>query len=175
MTQKQQRFVAAYLLSLNAAEAARQAGYSKRRANQAGHQLLTNSDVSAAIKTATAAQLASAGLSAARVLEELRRIALLDPRGFFTRRGRLKPVDALTAEQASALASSEIVRRNLVGGDGHTDMVHKIRFWDKVEALKTLAKYFGLIKEADVNVTVQLAARKARLAAAYARGREAGP
>ena len=169
MTPKQQRFVAAYLVSLNASDAARQAGYSSKRANQAGHQLLTNSDVSAAIATATAAQLASAGLSAARVLEELRRIALLDPRGFFTRRGRLKPVEALTAEQAGALASLEVVIKNAAAGDGHTDTIHKIRFWDKVRALEMLAKYFGLIKEADVNVTVQLAARKARLAAAYAR------
>lgn len=38
------KFITAYLETLNASEAARQAGY-KHRANQAGHQLLTNSDI----------------------------------------------------------------------------------------------------------------------------------
>lgn len=50
-------------------------------------------------------------LTADRVLEELRRVAFLDPRGFRDERGRLKPMNELTPDQAAALESHQVVHR----------------------------------------------------------------
>ena len=48
LNERRKKFISAYLETLNASEAARQAGY-KDRANKAGHQLVTNSDIKAII------------------------------------------------------------------------------------------------------------------------------
>ena len=67
-------------------------------------------------------------VSAARVIEENRRIGFNDPRRFFDASGNLKPITEWTEEMAAAVASIEVVRRNVAGGDGHSDTVVKIRF-----------------------------------------------
>lgn len=54
LTPRQRAFVEAYLVSLNAADAARQAGYSPKTANREGSRLLSNVDVQAAIAAAQA-------------------------------------------------------------------------------------------------------------------------
>jgi len=57
----------------------------------------------------------------------------------------------------------------VAAGDGHTDTIHKMKFWPKVHALDLLAKHFALLVE-KVDVTMHEAnARVARLVAARAR------
>lgn len=67
MNHKQRTFVAHYLATLNAAEAARRAGYSGRRAKQTGSELLANPEVRAAINAEFAELVPSAAESLARV------------------------------------------------------------------------------------------------------------
>ena len=86
-----------------------------------------------------------AGLTAARVLEEYRRLAFMDLRSFFDADGNLKPIQQLSAEQGSAMASVEVVIKNVAAGDGKTDTIHKFKLWDKTKALESLAKHFGLL------------------------------
>jgi hypothetical protein len=100
----------------------------------------------------------AADLTAARVLEELRRLAFVDIRGLFDDRGNLKPIQDLTPEQGSALSSVEVIIKNAKAGDGATDEIHKIKLWDKTRSLDTLAKHFGLLKE-DVQVTGDIVVR----------------
>lgn len=52
LTPKQRRFVAEYLVDLNATQAAIRAGYSEHTAKQQGQRLLTNADVADAIGAA---------------------------------------------------------------------------------------------------------------------------
>lgn len=52
LTAKQRRFVAEYLLDLNATQAAIRAGYSKNRASEIGYQLLQKPDITSAIQAA---------------------------------------------------------------------------------------------------------------------------
>lgn len=49
LNRRQARFVEAYLQTWNASEAARQSGYKGKRPDQAGHQMLRNSEVAAAV------------------------------------------------------------------------------------------------------------------------------
>jgi len=147
LTSKQTRFVAEYLIDLNATQAAIRAGYSRKTAEQQAYQLLQKTSVATAITAGKARQLDTAELSAARVLEELRRLALVDARSFWDEQGRLEPLSELTAEQAAALAGFEVIIKNAKAGDGQTDEIHKIKLWDKTRALELLAKHFKLLTE----------------------------
>ena len=147
LTPKQARFVAEYLIDLNATRAARAAGYSIKTAESQGYENLRKPEIMAAVTAGKARQLEQADLSAVRVLEEYRRLAFLDLRTFFDDDGNLKPIKDLTPEQGAALASFEVIKKNAEAGDGIIDTVHKIKVWDKTKALQDLAKHFGLLIE----------------------------
>lgn len=151
LTPKRARFVAEYLVDLNATQAAIRAGYSPRSAKVEGCRLLTNADVAAAIQDGKAAQFARAGISADRVLEELGRIGFVDMRGFWDEAGNLKAIKDLDEAQGAVLAGFEVIKKNAAAGDGVVDTVHKIKVWDKPKALETLARHLGLLKD---NATV---------------------
>jgi hypothetical protein len=100
--------------------------------------------------------LERADLKKERVLEEYRRIAFLDPRGFWERVEertvtgpvivvRLKAIVDLDAEHAACLAGFEAVIKNVAAGDGRCDLVHKVKFWSKIDALAALAAHFGIV------------------------------
>ena len=120
-------------------------------------------------RAAEAQVLADAGLSAARVLEELRRVALCDAGAFWTARGTLTPIVQLAPEARSCLAGFEAVIKNVEAGDDKVDVVHKIKLWDKVKALELLGKHFGLFVEKIELKDATAEARVARLVAARRR------
>ncbi len=168
---KQTRFVAEYLVDLNATQAAIRAGYSEATAHSAGPRLLGNVGVAAAIAKQTARQLERTDLTASRVLEELRRLSFCDMRGFYDEHGNLKPIQELNDEQGSALAGMEVIIKNAEAGDGVTDRVHKFKVWDKTRALEMLAKHFKLLTDVmkieDANaIEGRLTAARNRLAKA---------
>lgn len=145
MNARQARFVAEYLVDLNATQAALRAGYSPNTAAKIGSENLQKPDIKRAIAEKQAESLADTGLSAKRVLEEYRRLAFQDIRGFFRDDGTLKPLSEWTEDQGSAVASMEVIIKNAEAGDGHMDRVHKFKLWDKTRALESLAKHFGLL------------------------------
>lgn len=149
MTPKQARFVAEYLIDLNATEAAKRCGYSPKTAKQQGSRLLTNADVAMAVAKGKERQLAVADLSAARVLEEMRRLAFFDVADIFDSDGNLKPIHEIPAEARSAIAGLEVARANFDKTDGKksNEWLHKVKLAAKDRALEMLAKHFGLLTE----------------------------
>jgi phage terminase small subunit len=147
LTPKQQRFVSEYLIDLNGKQAAVRAGYSPKSAEFQASKLLADSKVSQEVAKGKAEQLQTAGLSATRTLEEMRRLAFSDVRKLFDADGNLKPLHLLDDDAAASIASLEVVKKNLAAGDGVTDTVHKIKTWDKTRNLEMLAKHFGLLEE----------------------------
>jgi phage terminase small subunit len=147
ITPKQERFVEQYLIDLNATQAAIRAGYSRKTANKVGPRLLVNVGVAAAVAEGKKRLTAKLEITADRVLLELASIAFNDVRGFYRPDGKLKSISELTPEQGAALESFEIIRKNVDPADGKTDIVHRIKFVDKIGALTLLARYFGLLKE----------------------------
>ena len=75
LTPKQARFVEEYLLDLNAAAAARRAGYSEKNADSIAAQLLSKTKVFEAVQSAIAARSAKAEITAEYVLENLKRLS----------------------------------------------------------------------------------------------------
>jgi phage terminase small subunit len=68
LTARQKTFVAEYLVSLNATQAAIKSGYSKRTANEQGSRLLANVSVAAAIQVAMEKRAQRTGIDQDRVL-----------------------------------------------------------------------------------------------------------
>lgn len=151
---RQERFVAEYLVDLNATQACIRAGYSARTSEQQGPRLLGHVGVRAAIDGALAKRSKRTEISADRVLQEIARVAMLDPRKLYNADGSLKLPHELDDEAAAALASLEVVeeyrgrgRQRRVAG-----FTRKVRFWNKVEALALLAKHLGLTPDRSFNV-----------------------
>lgn len=71
LTPKQQRFVAEYLIDLNATQAAIRAGYSKRTANEQGSQLLAKLSIRQAIDAAIAKRSGKLEITAEKVMRDL--------------------------------------------------------------------------------------------------------
>ena len=99
MTPKQDRFVAEYLVDLNATQAALRAGYSARTAPQQGSRLLKNVDVQAAIAAQQTQQLEAVEVRIEDVLRDLKAIAHTDLRALSQQSG----VPARWADKLKAL------------------------------------------------------------------------
>jgi len=147
LTAKQARFVAEYLVDLNATQAAIRAGYSAKTAQEQGSRLLSHVMVAEAVKAGKAKQLEQADLTAIRVLEEYRRLGFSDVGDIFDEQGRLKPIKQLPPAVRAAIASVKATKKNLTAGDGVTEDVVEVKLWDKLKALNDLAKHFGLLEE----------------------------
>lgn len=147
LTPKQRRFVAEYLIDLNATQAAIRAGYSKKTAKSIGAENLTKPDIQAAVAAKTETQLAKIDLTAEKVKERIGILAFQDVREFFDADGNLKPITQLGDAAAYRVASFEVIKKNAEAGDGIIDTVHKLKTVDAIKNLEMLAKHFGLLLE----------------------------
>ena len=81
LTPKQAAFVREYLVDLNAAAAARRAGYSEKTARKIGQENLTKPDIAAAIEAAQSERAERLQLTADDVLKGLHAEATYDGEG----------------------------------------------------------------------------------------------
>jgi len=108
---------------------------------------LRQPEIAAALAKGTARQLAKADLSAVMVLEAIRRQIVGDVRRLFDEAGKLRPIAALSEDEAAMLAGFEVVRKNLTSGDGHQDTVAKVKLTDRSRYVEMAAKHFKLLHE----------------------------
>ncbi len=137
LTPKQQRFVEEYLVDLNAAAAARRAGYSAKTAKLIGFENLTKPHLVAIIEERKKALAQDAGITVAEVLRELRAVYRSRLTDFGTwGEGKLTLTESadLTDEQSAAL--SEIQQTK----DGQI----KVKLHAKGDALDKAMRYLGL-------------------------------
>lgn len=140
---KHARFVAEYLVDLNATQAAIRAGYSKKTAEQQGSRLLRNAQIVAEVEAGKAKRAKRVEISQDEVLREIIRLARSDLRQLFDDRGNLLPPDKWSDEAAAAVASVEVVQRR--GSEG-VDTV-RVRVYDKTANLTLLARHLGMLKD----------------------------
>ena len=145
LTAKQERFVAEYLIDLNATQAAIRSGYSVKTAEWIGPQLLTKSHVEAAVAAAQQKRGVETNITAARVLQEIARLAFFDPRRLLTNEGEPIPIQELDDDTAAAIAGLETATEKERGGEGVT-FIRKYKIADKNSALEKLSKHLGLYK-----------------------------
>ncbi len=82
-----------------------------------------------------------------RVLREAGRLAYSDIRQLFDDKGNFLPIKQWPDDIARAVASVEVVKKNVTTGDGKTDDVLKVRLWDKPGKLQDLMKHHGQLTE----------------------------
>lgn len=151
LSPRQQRFVEAYLVALNATQAAITAGYSKKTADVQGPRLLGNVGVAAAIRKAQHARSIRTEITADRVLRELALIGfanMQDYMGVTTDGLPYVDLSKLTREQAAAI--QEFTVDEYVEGRGEGAVaVRKVRFklHSRCPALELLGKHLALFKE----------------------------
>jgi phage terminase small subunit len=141
LTAKQERFVAEYLVDLNAAAAAVRAGYTAHRSDSAGSQLMRNTGVKAAIKAARAKIDEKLEKTAVDIRKALDNQGFYDPRGFYKKNHTLKLPHELTLEQAQVVTKvlTEVV-------DGKVTIVG-YEFANRQSALALAGKDRGMFKD----------------------------
>ena len=146
ITNKQQRFCEEYLIDLNAAEAARRAGYSSKRADQIGYENLRKPELAALIRQLMAKRAERTRISADAVLQEIARIAFANMGDYVIEFGQ-KPMklvryEDIPSEKKAAIA--EMTETTTKEGVNRRFKLH-----DKLKALDMLAKHLGLYEPND--------------------------
>jgi phage terminase small subunit len=160
---KQRAFVAAYCTCWNAAEAARQAGYRDKRADQAGYQLLRNSEVQKAIQERQQELQGQYEVSQQNVIEELARIAFADM-GAFLQWGQGEVI--LTPSASLPEAHRRAVKQVSITTNSEGSTTVRLTLHDKCVALDRLCRHFGLYRE--LPVVIDLSERLQTAAAIHA-------
>lgn len=143
---RQKDFISLYLANgFNAKKAAIGAGYSKRTAESQGSRLLKSRRVKAEIAARTKQRLAKREITAERVLDEIAKLAYLDPRRLYNQYGSLIPVHELDEDVAAAVAAVEV--REIFEEGEQTGELKKIKFADKGQNLERLGRYLKLFNE----------------------------
>lgn len=156
LTAKQERFVAEYLVDLNATQAAIRTGYSKKTAGQQAEQLLKKLEIAEAVRLAKAKRAERTEITQDRVLNELAKIAFADIRKA-VRWGR-SPVDK-ESKNASPnglgmypveLVPSEEIDDDTAAAVSEVSLTEtgiKIKLHDKKGALVDIARHLGMFTE----------------------------
>jgi phage terminase small subunit len=145
LTPQQERFVAEYLIDLNATQAAIRAGYSAGTARQQASRLLSKVNVQSAIAEGKKRISDSLQSDAERVKQELDRIGFSDIRKLYDRDGNLRPIHELDDDTAAALSGIDIEVET--SKDGTRTSTYKIKRYDKNSALTTLARWHGKLND----------------------------
>lgn len=167
LTAREAAFVEQYLIHLNGAEAARQAGYRGKNLDTQAFRLLARPRVREAVQEAVAARSKRNEITADRVLQELANIAFGDPRQVLTwGPGRVDfkvPSDELSPADAA-----------LVSSVGMTQAGVRVKLHDKLAALRLLMGHLGM-KTGDTPPAPPELAQLAALAQAFAATQGAPP
>jgi phage terminase small subunit len=146
LTPKQQQFVVEYLIDANGAQAAIRAGYSERTAKEQASRLLTKDSVQNALATMRSRLAERAELTAQMIVDELRNLAFANMKDFFDDNDELKPMSALTRDQAAAIAECTTTDIVITRGEQSTVVSRKtkLKLVNKRESLVDLGKHLGL-------------------------------
>lgn len=141
LTPKQDLFLRYYLVSFNAADAARKAGYSPKTAGKIGQENLTKPAIREKIENSLAERRKRIGITSNRVLDELAKIAFHDMRDAMSWDNNgvaFKPSDEIDDNTAGAIQSVQ---------ESETTQSKKrsIKMHDKVKALELLSRHLGIL------------------------------
>ena len=143
LTKKQKIFVDEYLIDLNATQAAIRAGYSPDTAGSIGRENLKKPEIRARIEKAMAERSKRTGINQDRIIMELAKIALLNPKGLVNFDEATIKEDA-TDEDVAAVASVKVKRFPTKDGEG---VEREVKMYDKTKALELLGRHLGMFKD----------------------------
>lgn len=147
LTAKQEAFAQAQADGMNQSDAYRKAFKAEKMKpetiNNSAYKLMQNGEITARIAELRGEAMKRTEISRDRVLTEIARLALSDPRKAFSPTGDLLPVHEWPDEVAASISSVKITA--ITGADGDSmGEVKEIKFWDKNSAADKLCKFLGL-------------------------------
>ncbi|MDM9644480.1 terminase small subunit [Rhizobium sp. S163] len=151
LSDKQRRFVAEYMVDLNATQAAIRAGYSAKTAQQQGSRLLLNVVVQEELSKQQSKVAERLEITKDRIVDELAKIGFSNMLDYMRAGPDGDPYldfSGLTRDQAAAL--SEVTVEDFKDGRGEDARdVRRVKFklHDKKGALVDLAKMLGFVIE----------------------------
>ena len=138
-------FVGHYLTDLNAAAAARKAGYSPKHADRQGRRLLAHPVVLRMLREQQQSILAKIGVTQERVWSEIAAIAFADVGDLFDEEGNFRTMSQVPERLRRAISSVKIVHKTF--GDDGESVEREVRLVNKDGALGKLMALTGLTKE----------------------------
>ena len=153
---KQAAFIAEYLISGNATQAAIHAGYSPKTAHVIGQENLKKPAIAsllaakqAEIDAKQSARLEEMGLTEERVARETARLAFFDARKMFDAKGNPIPLNELDDDTAAAIVGLDVLEEWAGSGRDRVLVGHikKYKIADKNSALERAAKILGMFKK----------------------------
>lgn len=144
LNDKQKRFVAEYLIDLNATQAAIRAGYSAKTAHSQGPRLLEHVEIAAAVDAAKLERSQRTQVDADWLLKRLADEADADLADLYTETGDLKPVEAWPKIWRQGLVAGVEVDALYDGfGENRTQvgLVKKIKLSDRTRRLELIGKH----------------------------------
>lgn len=146
LTPKQKRFVAEYLIDLNATAAAKRAGYSEKTACEQAARLLANVKVQAAVQSAMQEREKRTEITQDMVLRETAKLAFFDIRKMFDNNGKPLDISKLDDDTAAALVGLDV--QDVSDSDGnYVGFIKKYKMADKIKALELLGKHTGAFEK----------------------------
>lgn len=137
LTEKQARFVAEYLVDLNATAAAKRANYSDKTAYSQGQRLLKNVEIQEAIQKAVKERSERTEITQDSVLQELAAIG-------FSRATDYAYIDELGKVAIVSTGELTDTQKKAVAVIERSNNGPKIRLHDKVRALELIGKHLGM-------------------------------
>lgn len=143
LTKKQQLFVDEYLIDLNATQAAIRAGYSTQTAYSIGEENLKKPEIKNAIEKALAERSRRTGISADRIINELAKIAFVNPADIINF-DEATVKDTATRDDTATISSVKV--KTIPTDDG--DITEReVKTYDKIKALELLGKHLGMFSD----------------------------
>lgn len=144
LTERQAAFVDQFMILKNAEKAAIAAGFSEP---SYGRELRTLPHVKEAIVQRVNSLSKKADITALRILEEEKHLALSDPGEIFDPEGTLIAPYELPESIRRAISAIDVIEKLGRDEDGEETLIErrfKYRFWDKGKALERLEKHKGM-------------------------------
>lgn len=163
LTPKQKRFVAEYLVDLNATAAAIRAGYSKKTAEVIGYENLRKPQIKTAINQAMQDQQKRTEITQDMVISELAKLGFFDIRKMFDKDGKPLEISQLDNDTAAALVGLDVQDVYEFNGDEKqfVGYVKKYKMADKIRALELLGKHTGAFEKQDTQTAALETAMRA--------------
>lgn len=154
LTTKQKRFIDEYMIDLNATQAAIRAGYSAASAGSIGSENLKKPEIASRVRAREAERSKRTGINADRVLDELGKLAFVNPTDLIDpETGDIR--SDISPEDAAAIAS---VKTRKIATEEGTGVEKEVRLTDKLRALELCGKHLGMFKDsADISAAVNIA------------------
>lgn len=148
LTDRAKKFAQEYLICLNRYEAYKRAGYKARGPSgiAAANTIFMKPSFQEYLKQKMQERERRTNITKDKVLQELWRIATLDPRKFYNNDGSVKKIKEMDDDTAAAISSFDVtkIKKPKDEQDEMKILAARIRCWDKEKALIEVGKHLGM-------------------------------